>query len=1158
MYERTDIDKRVIQIPEHERDGVMVTAHSRRIGPDKGDGLDWKTVGFGIAAAALAIPGYRALRAVNNIQFRIPPLDMPPVARRNPVQARDPGWHEWSRALVDHDFHLLNSLDSGASITSDVVFDPRAYQHLQGRNYPETLRNVERAIKGRPVEHGFMIDEGNGTILAAFRGRQNEVATTVPTEHLLADLSDMRNVVFTHNHPYHTPLSPDDVRSLLGQRINGVRAVEPDGNVTMFRADQRAIYSRSQEEAVAISGDFIEMATKQVNWLETNAKRAGVWGDLQRGEFSPAVIRFFDNNQAYRREYTSGYQRMADRHSHLFSFEQLGRVVKMISKHLRGEHDQKKHDPTKGKGSRSHRAEGLQQAASGAPGWLNPDTVDAAIYGAIGGGSAALARHYMTRNRVLATAYGVYALGSLAAGGTSLHSGLSKAAKTNPLKMVVDALTQITGVDDETLIEDLGEFIIDNEIGPDEIDEELIGEFIESYNGVGDVGKADSYADGMDDITLTGDIAKVDKEHRQVFGWASVTERNGEPVVDLQKDYIGTDDLEQAAYDYVLDSRVGGEMHQRVGKSSPKHVATLIESFVVTPEKVEKLGLPPGSLPNGWWIGFQIPKDETGDQIWGDVKKGKYAGFSIHGVGKRLKKNRSEIGKGVMTRSKPEYKAWLKRMSEVSGITPEAIDADLKEWISSEGLQDPSDDDVHDFLTTAYGDDQGHEVEKHLIGRHNQKKHDPTKGSDHSRSDHSTASGAAVGGAAAGGATAAATRATTSAPLWGAMTPGSRFGPAAAVGGLGALAGGAIGARRGASGRDQAVQQVGQQSQGQDEAGTLQQLSNESGIPVQQLQAFAQQTGQDATRMYMDWQKMRDRGSLQDMREVGGKMGQQAQNQANLHRQHAQQAETHDDQKIRKALYAKAAEYAETTEEFWEYVGEVQKHLIGRHEQKDHDPTKGKSTRGFHSRDDHQGIMRSGRKAQRRNEYKFHGGDLVDPDNFRSPEGLQREKESLVARMKEAQERGKSTKPYENALEMVEESSNAAWMKDGSGHPEFGADIDAPGINLGHVTGEEVDQIMRSEALADRAKQLEGGSRRKLLEEMEAFADHLDEQERRQVGKNQPKKPGWETKWYPKRPRRKPVDPNKIYNERRHQRRKLNKRALTDREREVLAKYLGR
>jgi len=127
------------------------------------------------------------------------------------------------------------------------------------------------------------------------------------------------------------------------------------------------------------------------------------------------------------------------------------------------------------------------------------------------------------------------------------------------------------------------------------------------------------------DFTIKGEISKSN-DKRQVFGWASVVELNGEPVVDLQGDYMAIDVIEKAAYDYVHSSRRGGDMHQ-VGS----HASDLIESFIVTPEKKAQLNLP-DDMPVGWWVGFQV----NDDKVWEMVKDGKRPEFSIHGSGQRV------------------------------------------------------------------------------------------------------------------------------------------------------------------------------------------------------------------------------------------------------------------------------------------------------------------------------------------------------------------------------------------------------------------------------------------------------------------------------------------------------------------------------------------
>lgn len=98
--------------------------------------------------------------------------------------------------------------------------------------------------------------------------------------------------------------------------------------------------------------------------------------------------------------------------------------------------------------------------------------------------------------------------------------------------------------------------------------------------------------------------------------------RHEKPKVDLQGDRIYLEDLEKAAYEYVEFSREGDEMHTEEVK------ARLVESFVVTPEKLAKMGLPEDSLPLGWWIGMRVLDDDA----FAKVKDGTYRMFSIGGI----------------------------------------------------------------------------------------------------------------------------------------------------------------------------------------------------------------------------------------------------------------------------------------------------------------------------------------------------------------------------------------------------------------------------------------------------------------------------------------------------------------------------------------------
>lgn len=132
-------------------------------------------------------------------------------------------------------------------------------------------------------------------------------------------------------------------------------------------------------------------------------------------------------------------------------------------------------------------------------------------------------------------------------------------------------------------------------------------------------------------MELRGNFSKLDEDRRLAFGWASVVKAPGEGanLEDLQGDVLDPESLEQAVYEYVLDSRDADEMHKRDG------VGRLVESMLFTPEKLERMGLDPAAVPVGWWVGFRV--DDEG--VWKLVKDGTYRMFSIRGTGVREELN---------------------------------------------------------------------------------------------------------------------------------------------------------------------------------------------------------------------------------------------------------------------------------------------------------------------------------------------------------------------------------------------------------------------------------------------------------------------------------------------------------------------------------------
>ena len=131
-------------------------------------------------------------------------------------------------------------------------------------------------------------------------------------------------------------------------------------------------------------------------------------------------------------------------------------------------------------------------------------------------------------------------------------------------------------------------------------------------------------------MEYSADFVKIDEEDRNVFGWAYVArDKDGKVLIDKQGDFIDEpEELAKGAYNFVVDSRRGDSMHAKKG------TAVLIESIVFTPEKLEKMGIPTGTIPqNAWWTGFHV----VDDQSWELVKKGTFAGFSMGGHGDQEK-----------------------------------------------------------------------------------------------------------------------------------------------------------------------------------------------------------------------------------------------------------------------------------------------------------------------------------------------------------------------------------------------------------------------------------------------------------------------------------------------------------------------------------------
>lgn len=163
-------------------------------------------------------------------------------------------------------------------------------------------------------------------------------------------------------------------------------------------------------------------------------------------------------------------------------------------------------------------------------------------------------------------------------------------------------------------------------------------------------------------------ITKTEPDKMLVFGWSNVAvDADGTQITDLQGDVIDPDELEKAAYDHVLNFRSTGERHD----PGLRHKGRLVESCVFTKEKQAAIGIPPGIVPEGWWVGYKIDDPEA----WEKIKKGEYLSFSVEGKGQRtpIEKARQDYDQY------PGYNEWLEENLDATIEEQRAAEAHYRE-----------------------------------------------------------------------------------------------------------------------------------------------------------------------------------------------------------------------------------------------------------------------------------------------------------------------------------------------------------------------------------------------------------------------------------------------------------------------------------------------
>ena len=129
-------------------------------------------------------------------------------------------------------------------------------------------------------------------------------------------------------------------------------------------------------------------------------------------------------------------------------------------------------------------------------------------------------------------------------------------------------------------------------------------------------------------VDVLFDITKSNSDEGLVSGWANVAvNADGSLPLDWQGDIIRPEVLEKAAIKFMMDYRASGVMHEGDSKG------VVVESIVFTKEKQACIGIPEGTVPEGWFITVKVLDPD----VFAKVKNGTFKMFSIQGNAKRIK-----------------------------------------------------------------------------------------------------------------------------------------------------------------------------------------------------------------------------------------------------------------------------------------------------------------------------------------------------------------------------------------------------------------------------------------------------------------------------------------------------------------------------------------
>lgn len=123
------------------------------------------------------------------------------------------------------------------------------------------------------------------------------------------------------------------------------------------------------------------------------------------------------------------------------------------------------------------------------------------------------------------------------------------------------------------------------------------------------------------------EVSKVDSELGLVFGWGIICKIDGEPYFDSQSDHIPESAMLKATADFMLKSRMSGDMHTRhdgPGGQEPVQDGAVVFSFPLTTEIAKALNIETDRT--GWLVAIK-----PSPAVLEKYRDGSYRGFSIGG-----------------------------------------------------------------------------------------------------------------------------------------------------------------------------------------------------------------------------------------------------------------------------------------------------------------------------------------------------------------------------------------------------------------------------------------------------------------------------------------------------------------------------------------------